>query len=81
MKVFDTIVDNAPEHAMVIPGTCMQHASGNAVAAVAALLNIECPIFCLTRAFLDGSVFANVVEALYEVIDEKLVVIKAAVLV
>ena len=80
IKVFDTIVDNAPEHVMVIPGTCMQHATGNAIAAIAALLNLICPVFCLARAFLDGFFFANFTEALFDVIDAKLDVIKATLL-
>ena len=81
IKVFDTIVDNAPEHVMVIPGTCMQHATVNAIGAVAALLNLVCPVFCLARAFLDGSFFADFTEALFDVIDGKLEVIKATILI
>jgi hypothetical protein len=80
MKVFDTIVDNAPEHVMVIPGTCMQHAAGNAIAAVAALLYLICPVFFLARAFLDGTFFANFTEALWDIINGKLEVIKATLL-
>ena len=79
IKVFDTIVDNAPEHVTVIPGTCMQHATGNAIGAVAALLNLVCPVFCLAWAFLDGSFFADFTEALFDVIDGKLEVIKATI--
>ena len=77
VKLMDIIEQEAPDHCLVLPGQCMEHATANCIAPVGKTLGVVCPLFCLCKGMQQGDMFSDFVESLQDEIADSLDVIKA----